>query len=101
MHGIFFHESFTAKGVEQTLIDFRKFTGRQLADFAAKHLPRAFSEVFEQRAGTDRERRSGGPSWIICMPTRVARGWSGRRSIGGIRPQRIGCWGMSRRRMCR
>jgi len=40
MHGIFFHESFQAKPLEKVLTDFRKFTGRQLADYARSHLPR-------------------------------------------------------------
>ena len=62
MHGIFFHESFTAKALELTLTDFRKFTGRRAADFSAKHLPRAFSQVFEEKSGADRERRFWQPS---------------------------------------
>jgi putative transposase len=62
LHGIFFHESFTAKALEQTLTDFRKFTGRQLADYSDEHLPRAFSEVLARQAGTDRERRFWQPS---------------------------------------
>jgi putative transposase len=57
IHGIFFHETFQAKALEQVLTDVRKFTGRQLADYANKQLPRCFSEVFAQRAGDDRERR--------------------------------------------
>jgi putative transposase len=62
LHGIFFHESFTAKPLEQALTDFRKFTGRQLADYSAKRLPGAFCEVLAQRAGADRERRFWQPS---------------------------------------
>jgi REP element-mobilizing transposase RayT len=57
IHGIFFHETFQAKALEQVLTDVRKFTGRQLADHAGKHLPHCFSEMLEQRAGHDRERR--------------------------------------------
>jgi hypothetical protein len=63
LHGIFFHETFQAKALEKVLTDFRKFTGRQLADFAGQHLPPSFTTVFEQRAGEDRERR-------VWQPTR-------------------------------
>ncbi|HLN28159.1 MAG TPA: hypothetical protein VK395_10485 [Gemmataceae bacterium] len=62
MHGIFFHESFTAKALEHTLTDFRKFTGRRVADFSTKHLPRVFNEVFAEKSGADRERRFWQPS---------------------------------------
>jgi putative transposase len=34
LHAIVFHESLQAKPLEATLTDFRKFTGRRLADFA-------------------------------------------------------------------
>jgi putative transposase len=62
MHGIFFHESFQAKPLEKVLTDFRKFTGRQLADYARSHLPHCFTEVFEAKAGEDRERRLWQPT---------------------------------------
>ncbi|HEV3238027.1 MAG TPA: hypothetical protein VGZ25_13645 [Gemmataceae bacterium] len=39
-HGIVYHESFQAKPLENTLTDFRKFTGRRLADYADQHCPR-------------------------------------------------------------
>jgi hypothetical protein len=56
-HGIFFHASFSAKALEQTLTDFRKFSGRQMADYCSEHAPRAFGEVLAQRAGSDRPSR--------------------------------------------
>src|SRR5437588_4074195 len=62
LHGIFFHESFDTKSLENVLTDFRKFTGRQLADYSKDHLPRCFTEVFQQRAGEDRERRFWQPT---------------------------------------
>jgi REP element-mobilizing transposase RayT len=62
LHGIVFHETFTAKAIEQTLTDFRKFTGRQLADYCGEHAPPAFGDVFGRRAGMDRERRFWQPS---------------------------------------
>src|SRR5229473_2998480 len=57
LHGIFFHESFQAKALEDVLTDFRKFTGRQLADSCRTQMPPCFTEVFEQQAGADRTRR--------------------------------------------
>jgi hypothetical protein len=62
LHGIFFHESFQAKALENVLTDFRKFTGRQLADYCQQHFPRCFTEVLHQREGTDRERRLWEPT---------------------------------------
>jgi hypothetical protein len=56
LHGIFFHETWQAKALENVLTDFRKFTGRQLADFCQLHLPSSFPDVLKQRAGDDRER---------------------------------------------
>lgn len=62
LHAICFHESYHAKELEIVLTDFRKFTGRRLADFAREHLPSSFSHVFEQRAGEDRARRFWQPT---------------------------------------
>jgi hypothetical protein len=61
-HAICFHESYQAKALEMVLTDFRKFTGRQLADFCLTHLPASFTSVFKQRAGDDRERRFWQPT---------------------------------------
>src|SRR5262245_35208940 len=56
LHAIVFHESFQAKPLEKVLTDFRKFTGRQAADFALQHMPRCFTAVLRDLAGMDRER---------------------------------------------
>jgi putative transposase len=61
-HGIFFHERFDPKVLEHVLTDFRKFTGRQLADFCQQHLPSCFAEILRRAAGEDRERRFWQPS---------------------------------------
>jgi putative transposase len=61
-HGIFFHEQFDPKALEQALTDFRKFTGRQLADFCQQHLPNCFAETLRRTASEDRERRFWQPS---------------------------------------
>jgi putative transposase len=62
LHAICFHESFRAKDLEVALTDFRKFTGRRLADHAAAHLPACFTSVFRQESGADRERRFWQPT---------------------------------------
>jgi REP element-mobilizing transposase RayT len=62
VHAMVFHESFQARPLESVLTDFRKFTGRRLADYAGVHLPKCFSEIFRQRSGADRERRFWQPT---------------------------------------
>ena len=57
IHAIVFDSEYDTVRWESTLTDFRKFTGRSLCDFAAKHLPPCFSDVFRAASGTDRERR--------------------------------------------
>ena len=56
-HAIVFDSAYDPKRLELTLIDFRKFTGRRLADFCVEHLPKCFSDTLRQCAGEDRERR--------------------------------------------
>lgn len=47
---------------KHTLDDMRKFTGRQLLDYSAQHLPKAFVDVFQTHAGEDRQRRFWQPT---------------------------------------
>ena len=56
-HAIVFHESFDGGRLESVVTDFRKFTGRQLCDFCARHLPVCFSKTLREKCGNDRERR--------------------------------------------
>ncbi len=62
MHMILFDAEGNNDRLQHTLADFRKFTGRRLADFTAEHLPRCFTEVMEKEAGGDRERRFWQPT---------------------------------------
>jgi putative transposase len=62
LDAICFHESWQAADLEKVLFDFRKFTGRQLADYCAQHSPICFSHVFKQHSGGDRERRFWQPT---------------------------------------
>ena len=57
LHAILFDAEFHAEHLKHTLDDMRKFTGRQLLDHAAEHLPKSFTEEFQKHAGGDRERR--------------------------------------------
>lgn len=57
LHAILFDTDFQAERLKHTLDDMRKFTGRQLLDYSAKHLPKSFTEEFQASAGKDRERR--------------------------------------------
>src|SRR5689334_7719333 len=62
IHLIVFDRSYDAVSWESALTDFRKFTGRSLSDYCAKHLPACFSDVFRAASGSDRERRFWQPS---------------------------------------
>ena len=62
LHAILFHADFQAKALEQVVTDFRKFTGRRLADFCGLHMPTCFPSVLAERAGGDRERRLWQPT---------------------------------------
>jgi REP element-mobilizing transposase RayT len=57
VHAILFDVEFQAERLKHTLDDMRKFTGRQLLDYSAKHLPKCLTEEFHKHAGKDRERR--------------------------------------------
>lgn len=62
MHAIFFHETYDGQKLATTLNNFRKFTGRVLADYCDGHAPTAFGQVIVSAAGMDRERRFWQPS---------------------------------------
>jgi hypothetical protein len=61
-HGICFHSTFNAKSLELALTDFRKFTGRRLADLCTEHFPALFCETLRRASGDDRERRFWQPT---------------------------------------
>ena len=62
LHAIVFDAEFQAERLNRTLTDFRKFTGRRLADYCGEHAPRSFQDVLRESAGSDRERRFWQPS---------------------------------------
>jgi putative transposase len=90
LHAILFHANFQAKALEQVVTDFRKFTGRRLADFCAQHMPACFQSVLgSARAATvsgvsgnrhairckSRRRASGRRRSTTCTTILCARGW--------------------------
>jgi putative transposase len=62
LHTILFHATFDAALLEKTLTDFRKFTGRQLADICQQNMPACFSDTLRKSAGDDRDRRFWQPT---------------------------------------
>jgi len=57
MHAIVFDRDFDNDRLKHTLDDFRKFTGRQLLDYADANLPNPFGQTFRENAKEDRQRK--------------------------------------------
>ena len=62
LHLILFHRTFDARQLSTSMADLRKFTGRSLSEFCARHMPKSFSEAFRRAATVDRSRRIWQPS---------------------------------------
>jgi REP element-mobilizing transposase RayT len=62
MHAIVFDKSFDSFQLQDTLTNFRKFTGRSLSDYCAAHPPRCFVETLREASTADRHRRFWQPS---------------------------------------
>jgi REP element-mobilizing transposase RayT len=62
LHAIVFDVEFNPERLKHTMDDMRKFTGRQLLDHVAGHLPKSFTEGFQNHAGKDRKRRFWQPT---------------------------------------
>src|SRR5437016_8099798 len=61
-HGIVFLRQFNPQGLKAALTDLRKFTGRRLIEYCARHMPHCFHEVFVASSGEDRDRRFWQPT---------------------------------------
>jgi putative transposase len=72
IHAIVFDRQYSNNRLKDTLDEFRKFTGRRLADYCDASLSPAFREAIRQAAGKDRARR-------IWQPTRHPEGIFGER----------------------
>jgi len=62
MHAVVFDAKFDSNQLAETLTDFRKFTGRSLADYCGSHAPACIRSAIKEAAGDDRERRFWQPS---------------------------------------
>ena len=62
LHAILFDVDFDSERLKHTLDDFRKFTGRQLADYCDAHCSPVFGKTFRYTAGEDRRRRVWQPT---------------------------------------
>ena len=103
---IVFDEAFDAQRLERSLVDFRKFTGRQLADYCAEHLPGCFTDTLRAAAGKianggsgslvgiprrSARKHSGSRSWTISTITRAAKDWSDALRTGVSHPPPTTC----------
>ena len=61
-HAIVFDHDFDNERLKKTLDEFRKFTGRKLADYCDAHFSPAFGETFRRAASEDRQRRVWQPT---------------------------------------
>ena len=62
LHAIVFDSGGDPKRLESTLTDFRKFTGRRLADYCDQYCPPCFGAALKAAAPNDRERRFWQPT---------------------------------------
>lgn len=63
IHLIVFDARFDNEHLLQTLINFRKFTGHQLAQFADENLPASISGILQDHTGKDRQRQVWQTGW--------------------------------------
>ncbi|MBE2202269.1 MAG: hypothetical protein IAE79_26905 [Anaerolinea sp.] len=57
VHLTLFDVEFDTNRLRQTLMDWRKYTGRQLADYCTRRLPAAFHQTITNTKRTDRQRQ--------------------------------------------
>jgi REP element-mobilizing transposase RayT len=62
LHAVVFDTLFDADRLKHTLDDMRKFTGRQLVEHAAQHVPPIYGNAFKENAGKDRKHRFWQPT---------------------------------------
>jgi REP element-mobilizing transposase RayT len=62
LHLVVFDREWDSSRLQQTLTDFRKFTGRQLARLCHETMPSCFSAALAAAAGDDREHRFWQPT---------------------------------------
>ena len=57
LHAVLFSADSRGTTLKSCLTEMRKFTGHQLCDYCARHMPACFSQVFREKSGPERERR--------------------------------------------
>jgi len=62
LHAIVFDADFKSERLKDALTNFRKFTGRRLADFCDMYMPCCFRTTLRDKALDDRDRRVWQPS---------------------------------------
>jgi REP element-mobilizing transposase RayT len=62
LHAVLFDRKSDSERLKHTLDDMRKFTGRQLVDYAEEHLPKISMDVLRENAGKDRQHRFWQPT---------------------------------------
>ena len=62
-HAIVLDANFDNNNLQATLNNYRKFTGRKLADYVDSHFPASISSTLHEISITDRERRFWQPGW--------------------------------------
>jgi putative transposase len=63
LHMIVFDEKFDNERLQPTLADFRKFTGRKLADYIDNNLSESLATVIRRKDLADRDRQVWQPGW--------------------------------------
>ena len=63
IHMIVFDSGFNNDRLQKTLTEFRKFTGRKLADYIDSHLAASISGIIRQEKLNDRRRQVWQPGW--------------------------------------
>ena len=63
IHMIVFDQTLDNQQLKQTLQDFRKFTGHQLADYIDNQLPGNIAAVIHEKNLEDRQRQVQQPGW--------------------------------------
>ena len=62
LHAIVHDQAYNNERMARAMTDFRKFTGRAIADHCAEHMPACFNETLRQCSPSDRQRRCWQPS---------------------------------------
>jgi putative transposase len=62
IHAIIFDAEWKSSRLRQTLVDLRRFTGRELVNWCVRSTPPCFAEVLSAHAGEDRDHRFWRPT---------------------------------------